>query len=155
MLWILLDSPHFSVYGAQSKWNVSDSVDQASKGWNGQRGSNIGNKKPNIAPKPLIQSPRMGPAYPKDPRVRGKITAVADGTYRPNAGNMGLDRDAANGVAGVEGNYQSHVQDRQSLAAMKSRMMSGSGNPITGAEPVQYNIPTFRDIELLNHRQYG
>ena len=98
---------------------------------------------------------RAGPAYGRDNRVRGKITAVVDTTYRPNAGNMTLDRNSSHGVAGNEGNYQSHAQDQQNLKNMKDRMLSGSGNPITGAAPEKYIIPTFRDMELLNHRQYG
>jgi hypothetical protein len=144
-----------TAYGGKPKWDIAPHVDAVSKGWNGQRGQNISTKKPNIAPKLPMQSPRMGNAYARDTRVRGKITAVSDANVRPNGGNMTLDRDAANGVAGIEGNYQSHVQDQQLYEARKARMMAGSGNPITGSLPVNYKIPTFRDIELLNHERYG
>tara|TARA_B110000211_G_C13889388_1_gene468833 strand:+ start:290 stop:805 length:516 start_codon:yes stop_codon:yes gene_type:complete len=143
-----------SLTGGKPKWNVSEPVDAQSKGWNGQRGQNISTLKRGLASKPPMQSPRMGPQYPKDIRVRGKITAVADTTYRPNAGNMNLDRDGTNGVAGRTG-QQNHWQNQQNYEARKARMLAGSGNPITGALPVNYQVPTFRDIELLNHQQYG
>jgi len=91
----------------------------------------------------------------KDSRVRGKITALADPTYRPNAGNMTLDRNSANGVAGVEGNTHNYQTQRAHLKHQKAQMLAGNGNPITGQEPEHYKIPTFRDLELLNHQQYG
>ena len=87
--------------------------------------------------------------------VRGKITALADPTYRPNAGNMTLDRDSANGVAGIEGNTHDYQTQRAHLKHQKAQMLAGNGNPITGQEPEHYKIPTFRDLELLNHQQYG
>ena len=148
-------------YGAPvQKFQVSDHVDEQSKGWNGQRGTKIINPndkttlKRNVAPNDTFRT-RNGPAYGKDSRVRGKITAVADPTYRPNAGNMKLDRDSANGVAGIEGNTHNYQTQRAHLKHQKAQMLAGNGNPITGQEPEHYKIPTFRDLELLNHQQYG
>ncbi len=144
----------FRWYGAPNRtgWDVADHVDEVSKGWNGQRGAKIGQRRTDIAPKNPVQSPRAGPAYARDHRVRGKITAKADPTRRPRGGQMTLARG---NVAGGGAYTRNFAEEASAVGRMKERMMSGSGNPITGELPQKYNIPSFRDIELLNHRQYG
>lgn len=131
---------------------MADHVDEVSKGWNGKRGAKTGQRRTNITGKNPMQSPRAGPAYARDNRVRGKITAAADPTRRPRGGQMTLERG---NVAGGGAYTRDFEQEASAVSRMKERMMSGSGNPITGELPQKYNIPTFRDIELLNHRQYG
>ena len=98
-----------------------------------------------------MQSPRRGDAYRRDRRVRGKITSRSDTQTRPNAGNMGLSRDPNAGLMGAECHSVATYPDRkEKLKAAHGKMLAGSGNPITGAMPKEYNIPSFRDLELLN-----
>lgn len=138
-------------YGAAPKWGVSPHVDERTKGWSGQRGDKIGQRKKDIANKPPMQSPRRGEAYGRDRRIRGKITARVNAQSRPNAGNMALSRDPNEGLMGAAcDSVAAYPERKEKMRQTHSKMLAGSGNPITGALPENYNIPSFRDLELLN-----
>ena len=138
-------------YGGAPKWNVAPHIDEQSKGWNGRRGEKIGSLKGDIAGKPPMQSPRQGKAYGRDQRVRGKITARSDSEVRPGAGNMYLSRDPNEGLMGPDcHSVATYPERKKRMKDAHNKMLSGSGNPITGELPKQYKIPSFRDVELLN-----